>query len=138
MNFHVILYWNIIRKIVERFILIFVRSESFDYDFTCRQIYFWIQEHLHLYSSCVCICHIFCMHVHIHAVHVCIFPVMHECSMFAEIAGNYKLFGTPDSQRSHCAIVVTICGMQDEPHGQCTYSIKLRDIHLVIVAVEKQ
>jgi len=63
---------------------------------------------------------------------------MHECSMFAEITGNYKLFGTPDSQRSHCAIVVTICGMQDEQHGQCTYSITLRDIHLVIVAVEKQ
>jgi len=36
MNFHEILYWSILPKIVERFILIFIRSESFDYDFTCR------------------------------------------------------------------------------------------------------
>jgi hypothetical protein len=55
--------------------------------------------------------------------------------MFAEITGNYKLFGTPDSQRGHCAIVVTICGLQDEQHGQRTYSVTLRDINLVIVAV---
>jgi len=31
------------------------------------QIYLWIQEHLHLCSSCVFICHISCMHVYIHA-----------------------------------------------------------------------
>jgi hypothetical protein len=36
--------------------------------------------------------------------------------MFAEITGNYKLFGTPDCQRSHCAILVTIYGKQDELH----------------------
>jgi hypothetical protein len=46
---------------------------------------------------------------------------MLEFSTFAEITGNYKLFGTPDSQRSHCAIRVTICGLQDEQHGQCSY-----------------
>jgi len=81
------------------------------------QIYFWIQEYLHLCSSCVFICHIFCMDVHIHAVPVCIFPVMLECSTFVEITGNYKLFGTPYSQKSHCAIVVTICVLQVEQHG---------------------
>jgi hypothetical protein len=43
--------------------------------------------------------------------------VMLECSTFVEITGNYKLFGTPYSQKSHCAIVVTICVLQVEQHG---------------------
>jgi hypothetical protein len=59
---------------------------------------------------------------------VYIFPVMFECSTFAEITGNYKLSGASDSQRSQCAIIVTLCGLQDEQHRQCTYKCNI-EVH---------